>query len=100
MPCDYDRQRQLEAAKKAARDALLMGGAKIQKNPLTGQLEITGMNPAAKNGCGDACIIAGLAKQAATQPEIMAFFTTAGIKPGDAINAHQSSHRHSHKATQ
>lgn len=97
MACEYDRQRELEAAKAAALEALLTGTAKLQKNILTGKIEISGLNPASKNGCADACIIAGLAVQAASNPSINRFFTTAGIKPGETITAHQASHKqHAH----
>jgi len=90
MACENMERDRIEAAKKAARKALLEGKATIKKNVLTGRLELSGMKATSKEGCADACIIAGIARQ----PDMMKYFTTAGITPASAIQAHTASHRH------
>ena len=86
------------AAIAAARKALLEKQAEVKKNLLNGKTEIVGMSAGDKNGMNDSCILAALAKTSVTDPHLSAFFTSAGLRPGELIKAHQHSHQHGQKA--
>jgi len=96
MVCEFMEANQRRAAIEAARKALLEKQATAKKNLLSGKMEIVGMEPAYKNGMADSCILAGLAAQAATDPALNAFFTSAGLRPGELVKSHQHSHQHDH----
>lgn len=96
MVCEAIIAERRRRALEAARRALLEKRAQARKNLLSGKMEITGMSATEKDGMNDACILAGLAKQSAADPALNAFFTRAGLRPGDLIKSHQKQHQHGH----
>jgi len=90
MACEMILAERKQKALEAARKALLMNGATVRRNLITGVIEIQGMNTEDKNGMNDSCILAGLATDTAMQ----AFFTHSGITTSEIVKQHGHSHQH------
>ena len=96
MACEMIEQQRKQEALEKARKAILTGAATLERNPLTGKVSLKGFSQSDRGGMSDACIIAGVAKLAATNPALSAAYTRAGINPAAAIKAHDHAHAHGH----
>jgi hypothetical protein len=90
MACEYLEQLRKAAILAAAKRKILKGEITVKRNARTGRLEILGLSAAERGPMGDACIIAGLAKQ----PDAAAALRRAGVNTTDAIRTHEHAHAH------